>query len=70
LDELHVENNILRFRRNGVEQIEVILNMTREEISVQTSSAKVLVGTRIERDGETAGFSALHPGEGVVLLLT
>lgn len=70
LDELHVENNILRFRRSGVEEIEVIINITREEIFVQTPSARILVGTRIDRDGKTVGLSALHPGEGVVLLLT
>jgi alpha-glucosidase len=69
LDELHVEKNILRFRRSGVEEIEVILNMTREEISVQTPSARVLVGTRMDREGETAGLLALHPGEGLTLLL-
>jgi alpha-glucosidase len=70
LNELHVEKNVLRFRRSGVEEIQVILNMTREEISVQTPWARVLVGTGMDRDGETAGFSTLHPGEGLVLLLT
>jgi alpha-glucosidase len=70
LDEIHVEKNILRFRRRGVEEIEVILNMTREEIAVQTPPARVLAGTRMDRDGEGAGFSTLHPGEGLVLLLT
>jgi alpha-glucosidase len=69
LDELHVEKNILRFRRRGAEEIEVILNMTGEEIPVQIPSARVLVGTRMDREGEIAGFSALHPGEGVALLL-
>jgi alpha-glucosidase len=70
LKELHVEEGILRFRRSGVEEIEVILNMSREGISVQTPSGKLLVGTPINREAETAGFSALHPGEGIVLLLT
>jgi alpha-glucosidase len=69
LEELRVEKNILRFRRSGVEEIDVILNMTGEEISVQTPPARVLVGTRMDREGETAGLFALHPGEGVVLLL-
>ncbi|MES2222309.1 MAG: DUF3459 domain-containing protein, partial [Acidobacteriota bacterium] len=69
LDELHVENNILRFRRIGGEEIEVILNMTHEEIFVQLPSAKVLIGTRIDRVGEIAGECKLHPGEGVILLL-
>jgi len=71
LDEIHVEKNVLRFRRSGLEEIEVILNMAHEEISVQTPSARVLIGTRMDRDVETtAGFSTLHPGEGLVLLLT
>jgi alpha-glucosidase len=70
LVELQVEKGLLRYRRSGVEEIEVILNMTREEISVQRPSARVLVGTRIEREGEAAGLSVLHSGEGVVLLLT
>jgi alpha-glucosidase len=70
LDQLHVENGILRFRRSGVEEIDVILNMTREEIPVQTSSARVLVGTQMDGEGETAAVSKLHPGEGLVLLLT
>ncbi len=69
LDELRVEENILRFRRSGVENIEVILNMTREKISVQTPSARVLLGTRGDREGETARCSTLHPDEGLVLLL-
>jgi len=69
LNEIHVEKNILRFRRSGAEEIEVILNMTREEISVQTPSARVLLGTQMDREGETAGLSALRAGEGVVLLL-
>ena len=51
-------------------RIEVILNMTGEEVSVHTPSARVLVGTRMDRQGETDGLSTLHPGEGVVLLLT
>jgi alpha-glucosidase len=70
LDQLHVENGILRFRRSGVEEIDVVLNMTREEIPVQTSSARVLVGTQMDGEGETAAVSKLHPGEGLVLLLT
>ena len=70
LEELHVENNILRFRRSGPEEIEVILNMTREEISVHTPSGRLLLGTRVDREAKTGGSSALHPGEGVVFLLT
>jgi alpha-glucosidase len=69
LEDLQVENNILRFRRSGVEEIEVILNMTGEEISVQIPSARILVGTRMDREGEIAGLFALGASEGVVLLL-
>ncbi len=69
LNGIHVEKYILRFRRSGAEEIEVILNMTREEISVQTPSARVLLGTQMDRQGETAGLLALRAGEGVVLLL-
>jgi alpha-glucosidase len=69
LDELQVEKNTLRFRSSGAEEIEVILNMTGEEISVQIPSARILVGTRMDREGEIAGLSTLHPGEGVALLL-
>jgi alpha-glucosidase len=69
LEDLQVENNILRFRRSGVEEIEVILNMTGEEISVQIPSTRILVGTRMDREGEIAGLFALGASEGVVLLL-
>ncbi|MGC2251716.1 MAG: alpha-amylase family glycosyl hydrolase [Acidobacteriaceae bacterium] len=70
LSELHVENNILRFRRSGPEEIEVILNLSREETSVHTPSGRLLLGTRVDREAKTGGSSALHPGEGVVFLLT
>jgi alpha-glucosidase len=70
LDELRVEKNILRFRRRGAEEIEVILNTTQEEMTVQAPSAKVLVGTQIDRDGEAVnGLTTLHAGEGLALLL-
>jgi alpha-glucosidase len=69
LDELHVEKGILRFRRSGEEEIEVILNLTREDMTVLTPAALVLAGTRIDHKNETvAGLSRLHAGEGLVLL--
>ncbi|HVN92970.1 MAG TPA: alpha-amylase family glycosyl hydrolase [Terracidiphilus sp.] len=69
LNELRAENNILRFRRSGAEEIEVILNLTNAEMSVRTRPAKVLVGTRMDREGESvAGVTTLHPGEGFALL--
>jgi len=70
LHDLHVEKNVLRFRRSGEEQIEVILNMAHEEALVQTPSVQVLLGTRMDRKAEIAGFSTLHPDEGLVLLFT
>jgi alpha-glucosidase len=80
LDDLRVEKGVLRFRRSGLrsgprsgpgsgdDQIEVILNTTQEEISVETPAARVLIGTRMDREGEIAGSLTLHPGEGLVLL--
>jgi alpha-glucosidase len=78
MNALRVEKGVLRFRRSGQrsglgsgdEQIEVILNVTQEEISVETPAAKVLIGTRMDRAGELAGFLTLHPGEGLVLLIS
>jgi alpha-glucosidase len=70
LDDIQVKGNILRFRRTGPEQMEVILNMTHEEATVQIPKSKVLVQTGIGREEETvSGLSTLHPGEGLVLLL-
>jgi alpha-glucosidase len=72
LDALHVEKGVLRFRRSGQKsggaQIEVILNTTQEEISIETPPGKVLIATRMDREGEIAGSLTLHPGEGLVLL--
>jgi len=68
LDELRGERGALRFRRSGEEQIEVILNTTQEEVSVEIPAARVLIGTRMDREGEIAGHLMLHPGEGLVLL--
>ena len=70
LSELHVEKNILRFRRSGAEEIEVILNMTGEDVSLQVPSGSLIAGTRMDRVREVSGTLALHPNEGVVLQLT
>ena len=70
LQKPQVEKNVLRFRRSGDEEIEVVLNMTHEEVSTQLPAATVLAGTRLDREGQTlGGDSTLHPGEGLVLLL-
>ncbi len=69
LDELHVENNVFRFLRRGAEEIEVILNMTSDEITVRTQPAQVLVGTQMYRESESVTeTTTLYPGEGLVLL--
>jgi alpha-glucosidase len=71
LNELHIENDILHYRRSGSEEIQIILNMTHEEKTVQTLPATVVVGTRIGREGQTVnGLSTLQPAEGLVLLLS
>ena len=71
LNDLHIENNILQYRRSGSEEIQVILNMTHEEKTARTLPATVIVGTRIGREGQTMnGLSTLQPAEGLVLLLT
>jgi alpha-glucosidase len=70
LHEIHVEQNVLRFRRSGPEQIEVILNMNHESIHVPIPQATVLAGTHGDREGQTVnGSSALQPAEGLLLLL-
>jgi alpha-glucosidase len=70
LNDLHFENSILHYRRSGSEEIQVILNMTREQKTVRTLPATVIVGTRIGREEQTInGLSTLQPAEGLVLLL-
>jgi alpha-glucosidase len=70
LNDLHIENSILHYRRSGSEEIQVILNMTREENTVRTLPARVIMGTGIGREEQTInGLSTLQPAEGLVLLL-
>ena len=69
LHEIHVEQNVLRYRRSGAEEIEVVLNMTHEQLVVATARATVLVGTHMDREGETVAVQlALRPAEGLLLL--
>jgi alpha-glucosidase len=69
LHEIHVEQNVLRFRRSGAEEIEVILNMTHESIAVATSQAIVLAGTHSDREGQTVtGLLTLRAAEGLLVL--
>jgi alpha-glucosidase len=70
LHDIHVEQNVLRFRRSGAEQIEVILNMNHQSVSVPIPQATVLAGTHDDREGQTVtGSSTLQPAEGLLLLL-
>jgi alpha-glucosidase len=67
---IHSENNILRFRRSGEEEIEVILNMTHEPIAVDTPRAIVLAGTHSDREGQpVTGSLTLRAAEGLLLLV-
>jgi alpha-glucosidase len=69
LHEIHVEQNVLRFRRSGDEEIEVILNMTHESIAVPISQAIVLAGTHSDREGQTVtGLLTLRAAEGLLVL--
>ncbi len=64
------EENILRFRRSGAEEIEVILNMTHESIAVHPPRAVVLAGTHNDREGQSlTGLTTLRAAEGLLLLV-
>ena len=67
---IHVEQGLLRFRRRGAEDIEVVLNMTHEPITAPAQQALVLAATHSDREGRTvSGSLTLRPAEGLVLLL-
>jgi alpha-glucosidase len=69
LHAIHVDQNLLRFRRSGDEEIEVMLNMTHEPIAVPTPQALVLAATHSDREGQTvSGLLTLRGAEGLVLL--
>jgi alpha-glucosidase len=71
LNELRVEKSVLRFRRSADEEIEVILNLTREKVLAPMPAGAVLAATRTSLDGKTVdGSVTLDPGEGLVVLLT
>jgi alpha-glucosidase len=70
LNDLQFEGNVLRFRRSGEEEIQVILNMGHEEASSTIPRATVLARTGMRGDGQTTDVgSVLSPGEGLVLRL-
>ncbi|MFC5863196.1 alpha-amylase family glycosyl hydrolase [Acidicapsa dinghuensis] len=70
LHQIQVDGNVLRFRRSGAEEIEVILNMSREQIAVPTTRATVLAGTHMDCEGRVISeLSTLRGAEGVLLLL-
>ncbi|MGC2299217.1 MAG: alpha-amylase family glycosyl hydrolase [Acidobacteriaceae bacterium] len=69
LHEIHVEQNVLRFRRSRGEEIEVILNMTHEPTAVPISQAIVLAGTHSDREGQAVtGLLTLQAAEGLLVL--
>jgi alpha-glucosidase len=69
LHAIHADQSLLRFRRSGAEEIEVILNMAHEPIAVATPQALVLAATHSDRQGQTvSGLLMLRPAEGIVLL--
>ena len=71
LRDLHAEGKVLRFRRSGDEEIEVVLNMTHETATVEMPASSVLAGTHLAREGQRlSGDSMLQPDEGLVLLLS
>ncbi len=70
LHAIHSEEKILRFRRSGAEEIEVILNMTHEPIDVHPPRAIVLAGTHGDREGQpVTGLLTLRAAEGLLLLV-
>jgi alpha-glucosidase len=70
LHAIQVEQNVLRYRRSGVEEVEVILNMTHEQRAVPVARGTVLAGTHVDREREAVdGQTVLRAAEGVVVLL-
>jgi len=70
LHAIEVEQNVLRYRRSGAEEIDVILNMTHEQRTVPVARGTVLAGTHVDREGEGVdGEAVLRAAEGVVVLL-
>jgi alpha-glucosidase len=70
LHDIHVEQSVLRYRISGAEELEVVLNMAHEQLTVPTLRAIVLAGTYMDREGQTlAGPSTLRAAEGLLLLL-
>ena len=68
LHDIVVEQSALRYRISGTEELEVVLNMAHEQITVATQRAIVLAGTHRDREGQTlAGRSTLQPAEGLLL---
>jgi alpha-glucosidase len=68
--DIHAEHNVLRFRISGTEELEVVLNMTHEQLTIPTPRAVVLAATHMDRKGQTVTESStLRPAEGLLLLL-
>jgi alpha-glucosidase len=68
--DIHAEHNVLRFRISGTEELEVVQNMTHEQLTIPTPRAVVLAATHMDRKGQTVTESStLRPAEGLLLLL-
>jgi alpha-glucosidase len=70
LHDIHAVQNVLRFRISGAEELEIILNMAYDEVTIRTSRAVVLASTHMDRADQTlTEMSFLRPAEGLLLLL-
>ncbi|HEY6445243.1 MAG TPA: alpha-amylase family glycosyl hydrolase [Acidobacteriaceae bacterium] len=70
LDRIHVDRGVLRFRRSGPEEIEVLLNLTHEPVEVPSPAAAILAATHSDREGQTlSGSTTLRSAEGLLLLV-
>ncbi len=60
LRDLHAEGKVLRFRRSGEQEMEVVLNMTHEATAIQLPASAVLAGTHPEPGGQATerGYDA------------
>ena len=70
LHDIRVEQSVLRYRISGAEELEVLLNMAHEQLTVPTLQAIILAGTYVDCEGQmVVEVSTLRPAEGLLLLL-
>jgi alpha-glucosidase len=68
LRDIRAEQGVLRYRRSGAEEIEVVLNLTHEAVAALMPQGMVLAGTHRDRDGQTLrGSLTLRAAEGFLL---